>query len=394
MDLRLSAEDRAFRAEVQAFLTAELPADLAEAGRRCTGIYNDYPEANAWHRILARRGWSVPHWPVEYGGCGWSPVQHYIFDYESAIAGAPSITPNATHMVAPVLIAFGTPEQKAQYLPRIASGDDWWAQGYSEPGSGSDLASLRCAAVADGDDYVINGSKIWTTHAHFSNQIFCLVRTAKTGKPQIGISFLIFSLDRPGIEIRPIISISGDHELNEIFFTDARVSKSSLVGEENDGWTVAKYLLQHERSHCWSPLLHARLKRMRRRLAETAVGRHPVDQQMLELRMAETGARLSAFEMCELQMISGLAEGTPLASASTSMNKFVGTELRQDMGFLALDIEGAGALPAQSPLERHAASTDASGIYLNDRAASIYAGTNEIQRTIVATSFLRHWQPG
>ncbi|WP_422059637.1 acyl-CoA dehydrogenase family protein [Sphingopyxis sp.] len=394
MDLTLSAEDRAFRAEVQAFLTAELPADLAKAGSRCTGIYNDYPEANAWHRILARRGWSVPHWPVEHGGCDWSPIQHYIFDYECASAGAPAITPNATHMVAPVLMAFGTPEQKAQFLPRIASGDDWWAQGYSEPGSGSDLASLRCAAVADGDEYVINGSKIWTTHAHFSNQIFCLVRTAKTDKPQIGISFLVFSLDRPGIEVRPIISISGDHELNEVFFTDARVSRSSLVGEENDGWTVAKYLLQHERSHCWSPLLHARLGRMRQRLADTAGDRHPADQQMLALRMAEIGARLSAFEMCELRMIGGQAEGSPLASGSTSMNKIVGTELRQDMSFLALDIEGSGALPTRSARASHDDAVEAGGIYLNDRAASIYAGTNEIQRTIVATSFLRQWQPG
>lgn len=247
--------------------------------------------------------------------------------------------------------------------------------------------------MADGDDYVINGSKIWTTHAHFSNQIFCLVRTAKTDKPQIGISFLIFSLDRPGIEVRPIISISGDHELNEVFFTDVRVSRSSLVGEENDGWTVAKYLLQHERSHCWSPLLHVRFRRMEQRLAETAGRRHSADQQMLALRMAETGARLSAFEMCELRMIAGQADSTPLASAASSMNKFVGTELRQDMTMLALDIEGAGSLPANSVIDHHAASVDASGTYLNDRAASIYAGTNEIQRTIVATSFLRQWQP-
>ena len=389
MDLDLSPADRIFRDEVRAFLDENLPPDLAEAGRRCTGIYNDYPEANAWHRILARRGWSVPHWPVDQGGCGWSPMQHYIFDLECALAGAPAITPNATHMVAPVLMAFGTEEQKSRYLPRIASGEDWWAQGYSEPGSGSDLASLRCAAVADGDDYIINGSKIWTTHAHFSNQMFCLVRTARAEKPQVGISFLVFSLDRPGIEIRPIISISGDHELNEVFFTDVRVGKSSLVGRENDGWTVAKYLLQHERGHCWSPLLHARFQRMHRRLAASEAERDPLDHQLLQLRLAHVGARLSAFEMCELRLIEGQEGGTPLSSSASSMNKIIGTELRQDMTWLAMEIEGSGSFPAEAAEPELVDAADAIRSYLNDRAASIYAGTNEVQRNIVAGGHMR-----
>jgi hypothetical protein len=184
-------------------------------------------------------------------------------------------------MVAPVLMAFGTPEQQQSYLPRIASGDDWWAQGYSEPATGSDLAALQCRAVSDGDDYIINGSKIWTTHAHFSNMMFCLVRTRVAEKPQIGISFLVFPLDRPGIDIRPIRSMSGEHELNEVFFSDVRVPKTSLVGNENDGWTVAKYLLQHERAHCWSPLLFARLDRMRTRLEAARAAIRPSQHRLL-----------------------------------------------------------------------------------------------------------------
>ena len=268
MNLDLSPADLAFRDEVRAFLAAELTPDLEAAGRACSGIYCDYPIANRWHRILAKRGWSTPAWPVELGGCGWTPLQQYIFACEMAAAGAPPLTPNSTHFVAPAIMAFGTPEQKARFLPAIRSGDDWWAQGYSEPGSGSDLASLRCAAVRDGDHYVINGSKIWTTHAHFSNRIFCLVRTAVLDKPQKGISFLLFDLDLPGIEIRPIISMSGEHELNEVFFNNVHAPVSGLLGQENDGGTVAKYLLLHERSGAWSPLLRARVTAMRKRAAE------------------------------------------------------------------------------------------------------------------------------
>jgi acyl-CoA dehydrogenase len=243
MNLGLSPEDLRFRDEVRAFLDVALTEDLREAGRTCSGIYCDRPVAQRWLSILNDRGWAVPSWPVEHGGANWTVAQHYIFQRELTLADAPPVSPNATRMVGPVIIAFGTQAQKAEHLPRIRSGEDWWAQGYSEPGAGSDLASLQCRAERDGDAYVINGSKIWTTHAHWSNKMFCLVRTRFEGKPQTGISFLLFDLERPGVTIRPIISISGDHELNAVFFDNVRVPTSSLLGAENDGWTVAKYLL-------------------------------------------------------------------------------------------------------------------------------------------------------
>jgi acyl-CoA dehydrogenase len=384
MQIGLTPADAAFRDEVRQFIADALTPELREAGARCTGIYNDYPAANAWHRILAERGWSVPGWPVERGGTGWTPIQHYIFDCEMARAQAPRITPNAIRMVAPVLMAFGTDAQQQRYLPAIRSGDDWWAQGYSEPGSGSDLASLSCRAVREGDDYVINGSKIWTTHAHFSNRIFCLVRTAKLAKPQQGISFLLFDLDLPGISIRPITSISGDHELNEIFFENARVPISSLLGDENDGWTVAKYLLQHERTHAWSPLLRARLRRMGKRpMAGAPSFRH---------RLAAAEIRLVALEVMEHRLLTGDA-GALAPSAVPSMLKILGTELRQQLTELAIELEGpaAIALPGSgdAALSDFWPGADAMAIYLNDRAASIYAGTNEVQRNIIAGALLR-----
>lgn len=385
MDLNIGAADEAFRQEVRAFIAEALTPELRAAGLACAGIYNDYPAANAWHRILAKRGWSVPSWPVEYGGTGWTPLQHYIFDTEMIEAGAPRISSNSTRMVAPVVIAFGTEEQKARYLPAIRSGDDWWAQGYSEPGSGSDLASLQCRATRDGDSYIINGSKIWTTHAHFSNRIFCLVRTRTEGKPQAGISFLLFDIDLPGIEIRPIHSISGDHELNAVFFTDVRVPAASLLGQENDGWTVAKYLLQHERSHTWSPLMRTRLKRMRKRAAEvpSASGGRLIDDLAFAAKLAEAEADLSVFEVGEMRMLWAVSGRGPLSSNASSMNKILGTELRQRLTELAVEIEGPAAWlrwPDDSLDPGRVAMTG----YLNDRAASIYAGANEVQRNIVA----------
>ena len=260
------ATDDDFRAEVRQFLAAELTVDLRLAGRRASGVFADYPAGHRWFRILAARGWSVPHWPIEWGGCGWSARQHDIFASELAAADAPALAPQGPRMVGPVVLAFGTPEQQQRWLPGIRSGEDYWAQGYSEPGSGSDLASLQCRAQRQagplGDEFVINGTKIWTTHAQWANKIFCLVRTDSTGRPQQGISFLLFDLALPGITIRPIISISGDHELNQVFFDEVRVPASALLGEENRGWTIAKYLLTHERGGSYTPMLRARLARL------------------------------------------------------------------------------------------------------------------------------------
>lgn len=395
MDNLTSADDKAFRDEVRAFIDAELSPDLRAAGRACAGIYCDYPDANRWHRILARRGWSVPSWPVEYGGTGWTPKQQYVFDREMATAGAPLITPNSTRFVAPVIIAFGTAEQKARYLPAIRSGDDWWAQGYSEPGSGSDLASLRCSAVRDGDDFIVNGSKIWTTHAHFSNRIFCLVRTKTDGRPQAGISFLLFDLDLPGVEIRPIISMSGEHELNEVFFRDVRVPHTALLGAENEGWAVAKYLLQHERSGTWTPLLRARLVQLRARALDVpgdGVARMIDDPGFLR-RLAEVETFMDALEVAELRMLTGADHGRPVSSLVSSMMKVQGTELRQRLTELSVAVAGRSAWVAFEP-GRQLQDVDldwgvqAMSTYLNDRAASIYGGTNEVQRNIIARAVL------
>ncbi len=374
MDLDFAADDIAFRDEVRAFLDAELPADLAAAGRNCPGIYCEYPAANRWFRILAKRGWSVPHWPVAYGGTGWTPTQHLIFKRELALAGAPPLSPNSTHMVAPVIIAFGTEKQKETLLPAIRSGDDWWAQGYSEPEAGSDLASLRLSAERDGDCYILNGSKTWTTHAHFSNKMFCLVRTDRSAKPQRGISFLLFDIDLPGIDIRPIISISGDHELNEVFFDNARVPVEGLLGEENDGWTVAKYLLRHERSSMWSPLLRARLEWMKHSLRANSGA--------LADRLTRAEMRLSALEVSEMRLLfTDMDEKR--ASLVSSMSKICGTELRQELTEIGVALEGRRSLRMPDRPEETGSGV-AVATYLNDRAASIYAGTNEVQRDIVA----------
>ena len=252
-----------FTEEVRDFLAENLTKDLRTEGANCAGIYADRPVAMKWLQILNEKGWAVPYWPVEYGGTGWSLAQHHIFQRECALNSAPKITPNSTGMVGPVLMKYGTDKQKSELLPRIRSGEDWWAQGYSEPGSGSDLASLQCRAERDGDDYIINGSKIWTTHAHFSNKMFALVRTDSSGRKQEGITFLLLDLDNPGITIRPLISISGDHELNQVFFDNARVPASGIVGEENNGWAVAKYLLEHERTIVLSPTIIVTMKRIK-----------------------------------------------------------------------------------------------------------------------------------
>lgn len=379
MDLEFSAQELAFRDEVRAFLNEKLTPEFANAGRNCSGIYCELPIAQNWFRILADNGWSVPHWPVEHGGTGWSPAQHLIFKRELAMAGAPALSPNSTHMVAPVIIAFGTEEQKARYLPKIRSGEDWWAQGYSEPNSGSDLASLGLNAELDGDFYILNGSKTWTTHAHFSNRMFCLVRTDRSGKPQYGISFLLFDLDLPGIEIRPIISISGDHELNEVFFSDVRVPVEGLIGKENDGWTVAKYLLRHERSSMWSPVLRARLERIKAQ----AIGCEPA----LQLRITDADIRLSALEISELRMLYEDMDETR-ASLVSSISKVSGTELRQFITELGVSLAGRRAMVMPDQPERTGRGV-AVATYLNDRAASIYAGTNEVQRNIIAKIILR-----
>ncbi len=384
--------------EVRTFLGERLTADLRRAGALCAGIYADQPIALEWHRILNEQGWAVPSWPEEYGGTGWSLEQHAIFQRELTLATAPPISPNSTRMVGPVVIEYGSAAQKSHYLPRIRTGEDWWAQGYSEPGAGSDLASLQCAAVRDGDDYVINGSKIWTTHAHWSNKMFALVRTDASGKPQQGISFLLFDLDLPGVEIKPLISISGDHEFNQVFFTDVRVPTSALLGEEHKGWTVAKYLLQHERGGKHATALGTRLGQLQDLLAvEDTAGKASLLQDadfLRKLRAFEI--ELATFASFENRVFSAVVSGEPVGSMSSAL-KVRSTELRQHLTELLIEatayyglaqqIEARDCNSAIEPLGSIAAAK-AMPQYLNDRAASIYAGSNEIQRNIMAKAVL------
>jgi acyl-CoA dehydrogenase len=384
--LPLSPADTAFREEVRAFLARTLTPELQEAGRRCAGIYNDRPEAEAWLKILDGQGWAVPSWPRAWGGADWTPSQHYVFERELALAEAPQITPNALRMVGPVIIAFGSEDQKAQLLPRIRTGDDWWAQGYSEPEAGSDLAALQCRAVRDGGDYVVSGSKIWTSHAQWSNKIFCLVRTSDEGRPQAGISFLLFDLGLPGVSVRPIRSLSGDHEVNAVFFDDVRVPASGLLGQENEGWKIAKFLLQHERGAAWSPQCRARFGRLRARIGAQA---WPLPHG-LRAEAAAFECALEALEVHELRSAVKAGRGV-FDNATASLLKIQGSELRQRLGELELAIANLQADPAGGIPAARRDTPFGSGVmarYLNDRAASIYAGTNEVQRNILAQAIL------
>lgn len=389
MDLDHSPADAAFRAEVRAFLESSLTPELREAGARMTSVFIDRKWSIAWQRILHARGWAAPSWPEEYGGPGWTLAERAIFAEECARASAPALAPQGLAMLGPLLMHYGTPAQKAYYLPRILSGEDFWCQGYSEPGAGSDLASLRLAAVPDGDDYVLNGSKIWTTHAHFANRIFMLVRTSSTGKRQQGITFLLADMDTPGITVRPILSLSGDHDLNQVFFDDVRVPQKNRVGPENDGWTVAKYLLEFERgSSAASPRLRAMLARVRAQAQETGAWADAGFRRRLQLLEND----LTAIEITEQRILSALVGGRNPGPAA-SLLKVQSTESTQKLDELGIEAAGGyGAVHqpearqamAQLPFVGPESSLTAMARYFNDRAASIYGGCNEVQRDLMA----------
>lgn len=392
MQLDLAPEDLAFRDEVRAFLKERLTPELREAGARMTSVFIDRDWNLAWQAILNEKGWVAPDWPVEYGGTGWTETQRWIFAGECAAASAPALAPQGLKMVAPVLMRYGTPEQKAHYLPRILSGEDYWCQGYSEPGAGSDLASLRMSANPDGDAYVLNGSKIWTTHAHFANRIFCLVRTSTAGKPQEGITFLLIDMATPGITVRPIISLSGDHDLNEVFFDDVRVPMANRVGEENDGWTVAKVLLEFERGGRASAGLKAGL----RRIKEQAKGEGVLAEPAFRRRFLEMEMTVSAIEATEQRILSAVAGGKNPGPLSSLM-KVQATEAMQKIDELGIEAAGIyGAVEqtaARQPMSQMAFvgpehSLTAMPRYFNNRAASIYGGSNEIQRNLMARLLL------
>ena len=392
MELVLSSSDFAFRAEVRGFLAARLTPELREAARRMTSVFIDRDWSIAWQKILHERGWVAPDWPVEYGGPGWTDAQRYIFAGECAAAGAPPLAPQGLKMVGPVLMRYGTAEQKAYYLPRLLAGEDFWCQGYSEPGAGSDLASLRMAAVRDGSDYVLNGSKIWTTHAHFANRIFCLVRTSTQGKPQEGITFLLIDMESPGITVRPIISLSGDHDLNEVFFDNVRVPQANRVGRENDGWTVAKYLLEFERGGRAS----AGLKMSLARVLQQARGEGVLENAGFRRRLLDAEFAVTAIEATEQRILSALTGGKNPGPLS-SLLKIQSTEAMQKIDELGIEAAGQyGAVEqtaARQPCSQMAYvgpehSLTAMARYYNNRAASIYGGSNEIQRNLIAKLML------
>lgn len=364
-----------FQSEVRAFLEERLPADLRLAASRATSVFIDPSVSLAWQRILNARGWAAPDWPAEFGGPGWTEMQRYIFAAECARAGAPNLAPMGLKMVAPVIMHYGTPRQRAHYLPRILSGEDYWCQGFSEPGAGSDLASLQLRAAADGDDYILNGSKIWTTHAHFANRMFALVRTSSEGKPQAGISFLLLDMATPGITVEPIRTLAGDHELNQVFFDDVRVPQANRLGAENEGWSVAKHLLTFERGGRYAPPLIGRVEQLRQR--------DDVDPET-RARLIREAIGLKALQALEMKAMRGQG-GSPALFASVL--KLVGTETAQRIDALDCDIAGYAGW-AEADGQTPAAAAVAVPRYLNDRAASIYAGSNEIQRDLIARALL------
>jgi alkylation response protein AidB-like acyl-CoA dehydrogenase len=394
VNLELTPEERAFQQEVRTFLDEALTPELREAGRRAVSVFTDKRYSLPWQAQLAAKGWAAPSWPVQYGGPGWTEMQRYIFSAECARAGAPSLAPMGLRMAGPVIMGFGTPEQKAHYLPRILSGEDYWCQGYSEPGAGSDLAGLQLRAVRDGDDYVLDGSKLWTTHAQWANRMFCLVRTRFEGKPQAGITFLLLDMASPGVRVDPIITLAGDHEVNQVFFDGVRVPVANRLGEENQGWTVAKHLLEFERGGGSAPGLKVALER----LSETARressdgGGRLVDDAAFRARLAGLEVAVQAIEMTEHRVLAALASGQNPGPAS-SMLKMQGTEAMQRIDELALDaaahygrvLQNEARVPGSNlPIVGPDHLLTVMPRYLNNRAASIYGGSNEIQRDIIA----------
>ena len=388
MNLDLSADEVAFQREVRGFLAQALTPELRQAGKRATSVFMDKRFSLAWQKILHARGWAAPSWPVEYGGPGWGVMQKAIFAAECARASAPSLAPMGLRMVGPVIMGHGTPEQKAYYLPRILSGEDYWCQGYSEPQAGSDLAALALSAVSDGDDYVLTGTKLWTTHAHWANRMFCLVRTKTEGKPQAGITFLLLDMTSPGITVQPIVTLAGEHEVNQVFFDQVRVPKSGRIGAENAGWTVAKYLLEFERGGSSGPGLKVALDALIAMARTEGLTADPA----FRAKLARAGCALEAVEMTEHRVMAALAAGNNPGPAS-SMLKTQGTETLQMIDELAL--EAAAPYAAVDQIEARAAGANLDWVgpehsltttarYLNDRAASIYGGSNEIQRDIMA----------
>jgi alkylation response protein AidB-like acyl-CoA dehydrogenase len=394
MDLSFSPAEEAFRDEVRNFIEANYPKHLAGVRR---SDYRGREDFLGWHKTLYKKGWVAPAWPKEYGGTGWNVTQRYIFNEECAAAETPALIPFGLSMVGPVIYTFGTPEQKKKYLPSILSGETWWCQGYSEPGAGSDLASLKTRAVKEGDNYVVNGQKTWTTLAQYADWIFCLVRTDPNAKMQEGISFLLIDMKTPGITVRPIITLDGSHEVNEVFFENVKVPAANLIGKENEGWTYAKFLLGHERSGIAGVSRSKRAIERLREIAEAELldGKPLIHDSEFKNKIAEVEIDLAALEITELRTLASESRGKGPGPES-SILKIKGTEIQQRITELVLEAVGNYAHPM---VQQGAAATNefvpgpehAQGQaqhYFNMRKVSIFGGSNEIQHNIVAKMVL------
>jgi len=398
MDLNFTPQEEAFRAEVRAFLAEKLPKRLSD--KVANGKHLTKADMEEWHAILNERGWLANHWPEQYGGPGWTAIEKFIFENECALANSPRIVPFGVNMLGPVLIKYGNEAQKQYWLPRILDGSDWWCQGYSEPGAGSDLAAVKTTAVrgtdAEGDHYIVNGQKTWTTLAQFADMIFCLVRTDTGVRKQEGISFLLIDMHTPGITVRPIIMLDEDHEVNEVFFDNVKVPVANLVGQENRGWTYAKYLLGHERTGI------AAVGRSKRELAflkslaarESKNGKPLIDDPLFAARLANLEIELMALEMTVLRV---LAKADKAPGPEASVLKVRGTDIQQALTELMMEAVGPMALPFDPAYlegkSEHSVFDDddaapLASYYFNYRKTSIYGGSNEIQRNIITQMIL------
>ena len=400
MDLDFTPAQLAFRDEVRQFLAEQLPERLRIAARATPTVFAEADIAREWQQILHAKGWLAYNWPREYGGTGWSPVERYLFEKECALADSPGLPVLGLKLLGPVLYTFGSESQKEHYLPRILSGEHYWCQGFSEPGAGSDLASLTTRAVRTRDHYVVDGSKIWTTHAHFADHMFCLVRTNPEARAQDGISFVLIDMKQPGVKVQPIRSISGDHEMNAVFLDSVIVPALDRVGEEGAGWKIAKFLLENERGgSCHAPKLLADLEKLRQLACHEPAshGGALIEELAFAARLARLELEAQALEITELRILSQIAAGEPPGPQS-SLTKLIASTLRQEIDALTMRLFGYAGLqlPQFRPLYgrdcpppvRSSAAQVAAARYLNSRAWSIFGGTNEIQKTIIAKRVL------
>lgn len=400
MQLSLSQDALDFKIMVQDFLAEYLDEELKNAARLTTGVHTHIDAGQRWYKILSRKGWIAPTWPRRFGGTGWNALERYIFGIECFRAGAPLLFNMGVRHLGPVLMAHGTEEQRKRYLPGILSGEDIWCQGYSEPSAGSDLASLNLKAKRTGDEYLLNGTKMWTTGAQFATHLFCLVRTSAKGKKQQGITFLLLPMDTPGIEIKPIITFSGDHEVNQLFFNDVRVPVANRVGPENEGWQVAKVLMQYARSNNvntgWVREALEHLKRVAK-IEKNGNGQTLLEDEPFHHRLSEVEIFLNAVEVMELRVLADISQNEG-PGALSSLLKTRGSEVKQQVTELAAEAVAYYGFPFQpsvlnpfldTPVIGPGHAVTAMPSYLNERAATIYSGTSEVQRDVLAKRVLK-----